>query len=725
MKSIINVSNRLPISIKDDTIERSSGGLAAAMEGLDESFMLKWVGWAGGTIESIEKRQQLSQEVVERFNYYPIFLTPDDVNTYYDGFANSSLWPLLHYMTTYSRYDCRWYGAYERVNRIFAKKVLSVASDNDIIWVHDYHLMLLPAMLKEQMPEAKIGFFLHTPFPSSEIFRCHPNREEILKGLLGADLIGFQTFGYLRHFRSTVLRVLGIESEMNVITMGRHETALGVYPIGINAKKFQQELQTAAYMKQLAEFQRAHEGKKVVLSVERLDYTKGIPRRLEAIEQFLEQRLLQENIVFIFISVPSREDVDAYQNLIDEVRGRIGQINGKYSTIKNAPIHFIHQSVDFSQLCALYSLADICVVTPLIDGMNLVAKEYIACQDQNDGVLVLSEFAGAAQELPHALILNPYDPQKIVSCLNQALEMPLEEKEDRMKKMKSRVIKYDATHWAKTFTTDLADQSVSLDMASDIKRISLEDVSGLISAEKIGLFLDYDGTLAEIRKRPADAYPRASLMELFNRLQAAPGVDVYLISGRNREDMTRWFGSYPFTLISEHGYFYRAAHSEAWRILNEKANLVWKEEVFEILQHYAGMTPGSAVEVKVSSLVWHYRESDPEFGRWKAMQLAAELHGVLTNLPVEIHHGKKIVEVCSIQVNKGLAMQHFISENSYDMSMCAGDDETDESMFRNQSHNLISLKVGEGETAAMYRCPDPQAFRDFVSALLESRLKSR
>ena len=716
MKSIINVSNRLPITISE-TIKQSAGGLATAMESLSGSMDLKWVGWAGGNIEDPKKQKALAEEIRQRFNYLPIFLDRQDAADYYDGYSNSSLWPLFHYMTTYGRHDQRWFDAYQRVNRIFADKVMAVASPGDLVWVHDYHLMLLPAMIKERAPDVKVGFFFHTPFPSSEIYRCLPHREALLWGLIGADLIGFQTFGYLRHFRSTVLRLLGLESDMSALIHDQRMTSLGVYPIGINANKFKNELLSDAYIKHLIDYGQAHHNKKIVLSVERLDYTKGIPRRLDAIEQFLSQREGTDDVVFIFISVPSREDVDAYKTLIDEVQGQVSQINGQYSTIQNVPLHFINQSVDFSQLCALYSLADVCMVTPLIDGMNLVAKEYIACQREKSGVLILSEFAGAAQELPNSLIVNPYNREQMVESLHKALAMAQEERNERMALMKERVMTYDAVQWANTFLADLEGQtSVSIG-AGKTRMISTEDVRHFCEGTKLGLFLDYDGTLAELRKKPSEAYPRQEILDLFALLTDTPNLEVCIISGRKRKDVAEWFGDQNFYLVAEHGFFYKIPGETEWRAFDEKADLSWMDRIIEVFQHYSGMTPGSFVEVKTSSVVWHYRESDPEFGSWKAHQLVAELHDMLSNLPVEIHHGKKIVEVCSIQINKGMVMEYLLSEQEFDKALCAGDDETDESMFRSQMPNLISVKVGEGATSAQYRCPGPKAFRKFLADL--------
>ncbi|MFZ1986921.1 MAG: bifunctional alpha,alpha-trehalose-phosphate synthase (UDP-forming)/trehalose-phosphatase [Desulfatitalea sp.] len=724
MKTVINVSNRLPVTIGPE-ISRSSGGLVSSMENLGEKVDLKWIGWAGGYTPEPGERDRISRELIERFKYYPIFLDDAEATDYYDGFSNSTMWPLLHYMTTYSRYKTQWYEAYQRVNRIFAEVITKVVRPGDMVWVHDYHLMLLPRILREESPHLKIGFFLHTPFPPSEIFRCHPNREDLIQGLLGADLIGFQTFGFLRHFRATVLRVLGIESAMDRIDHDHYTTVLGAYPIGINVEKFARELHSTEYSRHLAEYRHVYSGKKVVLGVERLDYTKGIPRRLDAIEQFLDQCLNTEEIVFIFISVPSREGVAAYQRLVEQVQGRVSQINGKYSTIKNVPLLFMYQSVNFSQLCALYALADVCMVTPLVDGMNLVAKEYVFCQKEQTGVLILSEFAGAAQELPHALIVNPYHIRQMVDCLKLALEMPTAEKFQRMAQLRARVMRYDALHWAGAFLADLDECKAEQKIQADIQTISIKDMGALIESDPIALILDYDGTLMELRTKPTDAFPQAQMDHLFTQMAADEGLDVFLISGRTQEDMMHWFGRFDFALVAEHGFLYRLSRSEDWLLFDAKTDLGWMVKIIEIFNHYADMTPGSFVEVKRSSVVWHYRASEPEFGTWKAHQLVADLSEMLTNLPVKIHHGKKIVEVVSMQINKGMAMAALLARRHYAKTLCAGDDETDESMFRSSGEGILSVKVGDGATSARYRSPDPNAFRYLLEELLAERIRRK
>jgi len=722
MESLIIVSNRLPVTI-GKTIEKSSGGLVYAMEGLGDNYDLKWVGWAGGVLSDPAERTKMTAELAERFNYIPIFLSKQDAEEYYTGFSNSSLWPLLHYMSTYARYEERWWQTYQKVNRIFAEAVLDLAQEADTIWVHDYHLLLLPSYLRKKRPDLKIGFFLHTPFASYELFRCHPNREELLEGMLGANLIGFHTFGYLRHFRSTILRLLGLESDIDQIPQESHKTTIGVYPIGINSVKFLQELQSDEYKKRYNEYKENYRGKKIVLGVERLDYTKGIPRRLDAIERYLSQADQRDDIVFIFINVPSRESVPEYQQLLEEIQGKVGYINGKYATIQNVPVHFIHKSVDFSGLCALYSLADVAMVTPLVDGMNLVAKEYLACQQEKNGALILSEFAGAAQELPNAFIVNPYNINEVAQAIDQALQLSEEKKQKMIAPMKERVVKYDARYWADSFFQDLAaeaDRKQLPSLLSDTKNISIEAIGPLLQTENTAFFLDYDGTISEIKKRPEDAVPNDEIKELFARLEAQKNPDVYLISGRKKEDMDQWFSRYRFNLIAEHGYCYRHHNAAEWIVFDTQADLSWKNQIIDIFQLYTGMTPGSNIEEKTSSVVWHYRNSDPEFGNWKANQLVAELYEMLSNLPVEIRHGQKIVEVGSMQINKGIVLGYFVQLNNYEAVLCAGDDETDESMFRYVGDaELFSIKVGnDADTMARFRMPGPKAFRAFLSDML-------
>jgi trehalose 6-phosphate synthase/phosphatase len=718
--NLIIVSNRLPVTV-GETINKSSGGLVAALEGLsNEQFDLKWIGWPGSVIPD-ERKAEVERLLIEEEGCIPIFLSEEEAAGHYEGFSNSSLWPILHYMPSYMRYDPAWWKHYREVNQRFAAKVLELAKPGDLVWVHDYQLMLMPAMLHDALPELKVGFFLHTPFPSFETFRCHPKRSELVAGMLGAGLIGFHTFGYMRHFRSAVLRLLGIESEITQIrTEMGHRTALGVFPIGINARKFEETLGSPEFAQRLAEMRASDADKKVVLSVERMDYTKGILHRIEAIERFLEELEDRDAIKFIFVSVPSREGVEKYQELRAEVEARVGRINGTYATLRSSPIRFIHGSVDFVDLCALYAHSNVGLVTPLIDGMNLVAKEYIACQTDKAGVLILSEFAGAAGELFNAMIVNPYDAEGVARALREALTLLPEETAARIKPMRERVLKYDARHWARTFIDQLtAAREESAAPEGDRLDEVGEQLRSAVAAEKsIALFLDYDGTLREIERDPHAARPNEGVRALLDSLRDRPNLDVTVISGRTSDDLEAWLGDYPFTMIAEHGAALRGARTPEWERLDAGISYGWKEEMLPILRIYEQSTPGSFVEEKKTSLVWHYRNTDPEFGTWKAHQLAVELGAMMANEPVEIRHGRKIIEASAATISKGTAVRRVLQEKRHDLALCAGDDQTDESMFALNVPNLITIKVGSNPSRAQYRIATPAEFREFLQSAL-------
>ncbi len=718
MPQIINVSNRLPVTI-GKKIKKSSGGLVSAMDALKGKFDLKWIGWPGAAIKNPKRAREIEKELREVHGCIPVQLKRQEISDYYHGFSNSSLWPLLHYMSTYVRHNRKWWEEYRNVNKRFAAYAIEEAEKDDMVWIHDYHLMLMPQMVREKRKDIKIGFFLHTPFPSYEVFRCHPHRYELLEGLLGADLIGFHTFGYMRHFNSSVMRLLGVEAGMDIITYKNRHCHLGVFPIGINSGAFIKELASKKFRKKKEELAEIHKNKRIVLSVERLDYTKGVERRLLAIDKFLDNWVEKDNIVFIFISVPSRGEVPEYQELRDRIELLVGRINGKHSTVRNTPIHFIHKSVDFSELCALYSLADVAMVTPLIDGMNLVAKEYVACKKNAKGVLMLSEFAGAAEELFKAISVNPYDTDQVSDRLKQALTVPDEEKLDRMKGIYERVMDYDAEFWAKSFLRSLEKTKGEHVEVMDSTDIVPELIDKVKKRKKIACFLDYDGTLVEFKDDPKAVGPTKNHHAIYKKLNKHKKIDTYIISGRNMDILKKWFEGYDFTLIAEHGYRFKLPGSDEIYMLSETADLSWKPKVREILEHFAGSTPGSFVEEKISSLVWHYRRSDPEFGHFKAQQMMSNLYEILSNLPVEVHHGKKIIEVSSMQVNKGAAIETFTREKDYDLIICAGDDQTDESMFAIEKDELLSIKIGDGDTKADYRVKNPHQFRRFLKETIE------
>jgi trehalose 6-phosphate synthase/phosphatase len=721
--TLINVSNRLPVAVKNGEMTKSSGGLVAALAGLPKGdYKQKWIGWPGAEIPDKKEQKQIARKLADEYGCIPVFLDKGEAVGFYEGFSNSSIWPLLHYLPNYLRYEPEWWEDYRKVNQTFANKVLDVAKDGDLVWVHDYQLMLLPAILRAEAPQLRIGFFLHTPFPAPQVLRFHPRCRELVAGMLGANRIGFHAFNYLRHFSGAVRRLLRVETKLTQISNDGHTTALGVYPIGINAPKFEETMDSEEFGKRRDEFRRAHEGKRLVISVERMDYTKGILHRLEAIEDFLARWKQIDNIRFIFVSVPSREGIEEYQHLVEEVESRIGQINGKYATLLNSPIHFIHGSIPFVDLCALYALADVALVTPLIDGMNLVAKEFIACQRVNAGLLILSEFAGAAEELFNALFVNPYDSDAVAATLIDALGTPVDQRRSGIQAMRERVIRYDAQHWARSFIEDLASDSTgdtgtgktNVEEAGDQIRRAIEN------GKQIALFLDYDGTLREIELEPSTATPNPVIETLLRGLEQQPNLDITILSGRSETDLEAFFGDFSFRLIAEHGASWREPRTKSWERKDGNLKYAWKDKLLPILRIYEQTTPGSMIEEKPSAIVWHYRKADEEFGGWKANRLTQELSALAVNQPIKVRQGKKMVEVNAAEINKGAAVARVLEKlPDYGLAVCAGDDLTDEGMFELTLPRLLTIKVGSGPTQARFRAADPAAFRQFLGELFK------
>lgn len=724
MPKTILVSNRLPIRINSEGIpERTTGGLASALEAAETKGPKLWVGWTGGPEEEIDDRAALTTQL-RSLDIEPVFLSQAEVDGFYEGYSNSTLWPILHGMLERTQFNHESERLYRQANEKFAEAIVAIAEDDDIVWIHDYHLFFLPAMLRKKMPGLRIGFFLHTPFPSSDILRTLPAKRELLLGLLGADLIGFHTYNNLRHFRSSLLRVLGIETEHDSLYHLGRKHQLGVFPIGHNRKGFHEAMATDTFLAAQTELAENLGERKLVLNVERLDYTKGVPQKLDAIRHFLENNSDQrDKIMFLIIAVPSRQNVEEYADLTEQVQREVGAINGDFGTVKNVPVHFLHRGFPPEELAAFYSLADVCLVTPLIDGMNLVAKEFIDCKKKTPltrpGVLILSEFAGAAAEMSHAYLVNPYAIQEVSEALTECLALSAEEMWSRTEAMQNHLAKNDAGIWANRFLTFFDDPASSSGPTRGLARVERSLKESQLCGKRLSLFLDYDGTLREFTKRPQDAVPDAGLLPLLHRLREK--ADLSIVSGRPKEFLEQHFGGQGFNLVAEHGYRWSRVDHPSWALTNPHVDVSWKELILPQLEQIADLTPGSHIEEKQSALVWHYRSADPEFGLWQARRLLVELTELSASLPVSVHHGKMIVEVASQQVNKGRAMQALIHSLGSEVALAAGDDQTDESMFSSEPpiEQFHTIHIGDSNTRASH-VTTFDGFRTFLENLADS-----
>ena len=736
-KRIVIVSNRLPVSItlneQGVDLKPSVGGLATGMKAVYKMYEGIWIGWPGVILDDVEKRQIIDiDRELKKEKCVPVYLNGEDLNNYYDGFSNRTIWPLFHYFTQYTEYDRGYWEFYKKVNQQFAEVVLHNIKPGDTIWVHDYHLMLLPALLREKYPDLNIGFFLHIPFPSYEVFRMCPWRTEIVEGLLGADLIGFHTYDYERHFLSSVRRLLGHDIEFNQITVGQRKVKADAFPMGIDYEKFNQAAIDGQQrsVKDKSDVQRELERHllnnpelKLILSIDRLDYSKGIPNRLHAYEHFLEKYPgYHGKVTLVMLSVPSRDSVEEYKMMKSEVDELVGRINGRYATIEWSPIWYFYRSMPLENLVDLYNASEIALITPVRDGMNLVAKEYIASKTDKKGVLILSEMAGAAKELSEALIINPNNMDEIADAIKTAYEMPVDEQIARNDFMQERIKRYNIEKWAVDFMESLEkveklrEKYMSKKMNSQIKKQILSDYK---KADKRIIFLDYDGTLVGFQNDPQKAEPDKELYAILDGIVKDKKNELVLISGRDKDTFQKWFGKKPYNLIVEHGVWIRKA-GENWKFI-EKVNNEWKEIVRPAIESYVDRTPGSFIEDKNYSLVWHYRKSDPELGMLRSLELKDELTSFTANHNLEILEGNKVIEIKTSGINKGRAASFFIGDDKFSFVIAMGDDWTDEYLFEAMPGNSYTIKVGMGNTLASYNVEDNQETRKLLQMLVEGK----
>mmetsp|Transcript_18787 Transcript_18787/g.37869 ORF Transcript_18787/g.37869 Transcript_18787/m.37869 type:complete len:1007 (+) Transcript_18787:168-3188(+) len=952
MTRVVVISNRLPVTIHperepgDGDVEQSSGGLVSALRSVVEDFdEVVWIGWPGSFVaeDDQERVERRLREESSSIRLVPVFLSKEDVEDFYNGFANASLWPLLHWMTPYTRFKKVWAESYRRVNQQFADVVLRLSRPGDLLWVHDYHLFLLPLLLRkgngevnegsaansprhqpptpimrpkdlpppldtceeEEQPQdgdrsaddlasrpshlpdrlypfqflsadggggeagesgqspknvrfgeevqdfdsvtsskvspikieppykLRIAFFLHTPFPSFEIISTLPNCAEIVEGVLGADLVGFHTYNYLRHYRSCVVRMCGVTPEIDSISHLGMRTKLGVFPIGANCQSISEAMQSERFSEHLRTYTNQFQGKSLVLSVERLDYSKGMPQKLAAIERYLYQakeakkrqekgadqqhneedehvkivkeraerlKELQDRFqerrggksakggsklrtsfrkwvgdfinyagsagdepldhtrtIFLFIAVPSRQDVEEYRNIEEEVHRSISEINGRYSTIDHQPIVYIHRGVSVDELAALYARADCCLVTPLVDGMNLVAKEYVAAKDKTvgnvvPGTIVLSEAAGAAQELFDALVVNPYDEDAVADAIHVGLELTkgeVLEEESRWEvtdRMRKAILQNDAQTWARKMLRELQCSAGEQTLGSGMGKLA--DHLPMFTARFFfensqgtkALFLDFDGRMLKqddaSEKSVGDndkICPFSSVFteeddRIFAALSARRDLAVHIVSGASKECVDGLFGQYEsITLLAENGLYLKRP-GQKWKPFCPQSSVEWMEKVKPVIELFCRCTPGSKSEEKATSIIWDYSGCDDEYGLFKAKELMHLLALSLGNLPCQTmeSHDSCLVEVKSLQVKKGLAtrmlciLQEEVREPFTEI-MCIGDDDADESMFVDAKKAAYTVKVGLGPTMATHRLRDANEVRQFLGAIVAQK----
>ncbi|MGE5788684.1 MAG: bifunctional alpha,alpha-trehalose-phosphate synthase (UDP-forming)/trehalose-phosphatase [Myxococcales bacterium] len=723
MKRLMIIANRLPVTVRVEgnasRLEPSSGGLATALRSLHQRTAGIWVGWSGITSKaSARAGEGLSTELMDQ-RLVAVELSQYDLSHFYNGFSNGVIWPLFHFLLDKVNLDAELdWQSYRVVNHRFAKAAARQYQRGDVIWVHDYQLMLVPGMLRKLLPRARIGFFLHVPFPGSDVFRILPWRTEVLESLLAADLVGFHTSTYQHNFLRSAAQLTNADCELDQIRFNDRVIRVGVYPIGVDVTPFEHAAADPAVQQEVERIRRAHPDKRILLGVDRLDYTKGLPRRLLTIGRLLERHPeLRDRLLLIQVAIPSRQEVAAYDEIRRVVNELSGRVNAQFGSPIGSPIQLLYRTVPFTQLVALYRVADAMLVTPLRDGMNLVAKEYVASRTDDDGVLVLSEFAGAAAELQEAIAVNPYDLTGTAAAIAGALKMDPDERRIRMQAMRAHVRTHDVHRWATRFIDDLVQLGNEHGGSISLPPVDLpEEVrERLRKAPLRHILLDYDGTLVPYFPLPALALPDRELSDLLLRLSKTPSNLVHVVTGRTRVSIEPWLGHLPIALHAEHGYWSRMPGGH-W-VKNGVFDNSWIEAVRNLVIQFVERTPGAILEEKEASLALHYRNADPSVAGERLRWLREELRGRATD-DLEISDGPKSFEIRRRGIHKGLVGNALAANLDPTTEILAiGDDRTDEDLFSSLPASAVTVKVGGGNSRAKYALDDVGQVRSLLEDL--------
>lgn len=745
-RDIVVVANRLPVDrvVRPDgsvVWQPSPGGLVTAMEPVVRELGCTWVGWTGDIGTHTEPFTEGAMRLV------PVELDESEFEGYYEGFSNSTLWPLYHDVIAQPGFHREWWETYRRVNQRFAEAAAASAPQNSIVWVHDYQLQLVPSILREMRPDLTIVFFLHIPFPARQVFAQLPWRREITTGLLGADVIGFQREQDATSFRAVAERYGGASAHGNLLLLndeilGARSILAQEFPISIDVEAFAALAARPDVRERAAEIRRElGDPRHILLGVDRLDYTKGIRHRLKAFSELLaDGEIAADDTVLVQVASPSRERVSAYRQLRDDVEATVGRINGDHGSIGHTPVVYLHQGYAKDEMAALYLAADVLVVTALRDGMNLVAKEYVACRDDEQGVLVLSEFTGAADELQRALLVNPHDIEGMKAAFVRAMHMPEQEQRRRMRALRDTVAQNDVQHWAenvlraaaaaatqRTHLTPPATQHVeggptilSPHLVGQLRRLA--------TAHELVVACDFDGTLAPIVSRPEDARIMPRAQRALDVLGSAPGVHVTILTGRSIGNLhDTGISTDGFTVSGSHGIELLhaghradtlpeqgAPHAEPLTAEESERLTTLQRRVTRLFNREQGVR----IEMKPYGLAVHTRRVDDEERSDELLDAAAR---VMEEAGFGVRDGKRVRECSLRSSDKGSALQHIRSQWPTAPVLFLGDDVTDEDVFASLRVDDLGIKVGEGDTLATERVAGPAAATAVLATLAELR----
>ncbi|CAO3702779.1 unnamed protein product [Rhizopus stolonifer] len=749
---IISVTHQIPFEVirqvnKNDTqwsfrARHEHAAMYAGIRSLIHEWETQCVGWTGQIYEedmsrcemdslNDQEKQEMFEQLQQKHNCIPLFLNNDSVSGHYHGYCKTLLWPLFNYIVwndaTDGRIEKIQWDTYEQVNQKYADLAVESYREGDTIWIHDYHLLLVPNMIRKKLPKAHIGLFLHSPFPSSEIFRCLPKRQEILKGMLAANLVGFQTYANARHFISTCTRVLGYEASPEGVEYDGHFCHVGTFPIGIDVEAVDERRKGEEVTPKINAIADMYSDKKILVGRDKLDLVQGVLQKLAAFEKFLLDYPEWKNKVVLIQVTDSPSSADNIKNE-HRVSEMVAHINGTYGSLEFIPVHHYYHQIQIDEYYALLSSADAALITSIRDGMNTTSFEYVMCQQEKRGPLIVSELTGTAGSMGSALLVNPWDYSGVAKAINDALVMSKDEKLTRHMQLLAHVKSNTTSFWAHSFVKTLIQTCLLSEQSNNTPRLKLDYLQEHYQrSNKRLLCFDYDGTLTPIQKTPMAAVPPKDMLEYLEKLCQDPLNEVWIISGRDENALTHWLGHIEnLGLSAEHGSFMRYPLSKKWINLMEHFDMSWKNDVLEIFTYYTERTAGSFIEHKRCAITWHYRLADPEYGAFQAKECQNHLEqAILSKFPLEVLVGKKNLEVRPAMVNKGEILKRLLSSSTpFDFVMCCGDDRTDEDMFKtlrkaNDLNEKFSVMVGpeDRQTQALWYLPTVQEVIDSLEVM--------
>ncbi|KAL1823296.1 hypothetical protein ACET3Z_010074 [Daucus carota] len=744
----IIVANMLPLKCWFDAETKKWGfdwdedALVLQMkEGFEANDEVVYVGSLNAEIDAREQ-DEVAELLLDKFNCVPTFIPNDIQDKFYHGCCKHYLWPLFHYRLPMTenvgvKFDKNMWQAYISANKIFAQRVAEVLNpDHDYVWIQDYHLLLLPTFLRKKFHKVKLGFFLHSPFPSSEMYRALPVRTEILRALLNCDLLGFHTYDYARHFLSACSRLLGVDSKLMRGYIGLEyygrTVCIKILPVGIHMGQIESVKALEDTGEKVKELRERFNGKTVMLGVDDMDIFKGISSKFYAMGKLLEEYPhLRGKVVLVQILNPARSQGRDIQQVIDETERVATEINQKFGDLDYVPIVFVNGPVSTRDKVAYYAISDCCVVNALRDGMNLVPYKYTVSRQGSPvidkamglegqeairkSVIIVSEFVGCSPSLSGAIRVNPWNVESVSDAMRSALSMSNMEKQLRHEKHYKYVSSHDVAYWARSFDQDLKRACTGhlnqrclelgfglsfkvVAMGPNFRKLSVEDiVSAYRSTNNRLILLDYDGTM--MPQGTVDKAPSSEVIKVLEKLCSEPQNVVFIVSGRGKESLSTWFAPCRrLGLSAEHGYFTRWTQDSRWECSMSADYFGWKRIALPVMEHYTEATDGSFIEQKESALVWNHQQADPDFGSCQAKELHDHLESVLANEPVVVKRGQQIVEVKPQGVSKGVAVERLIatirSNNRLpDFVLCVGDDSSDEDMFASVANCVTEAEV--------------------------------